>query len=48
VTVLGDRRSGVTEIVPQGDWYDSHAKYVDPEARPLVDVDLAEAVTLRR
>lgn len=45
VTVLGDRALCVTEIVPQGDWYDYDAKYVDGGSRHIVDVDLPEAVT---
>lgn len=45
VSVLDGRAICVTEIVPQGDWYDYDAKYADGGSRHIVDVDLPLELT---
>ena len=45
VSVLGGKAICVTEIVPQGEWYDYDAKYSDGGSRHIVDVKLPEKVT---
>ena len=45
VSVIGGEAICVTEIVPQGEWYDYEAKYADGGSHHIVNVDLPEAVT---
>lgn len=45
VSVIGGKAVCVTEIVPQGDWYDYDAKYADGGSRHIVDVPLPARVT---
>lgn len=45
VSVIGGKAICVTEIVPEGEWYDYEAKYSDGGSRHIVNVDLPSAVT---
>jgi len=45
VSVIGGKALCITEIVPQGDWYDYEAKYVAGGSRHIVNVPLPEVVT---
>jgi len=45
VAVIGGKALCVTEIVPQGDWYDYEAKYVAGGSRHIVNVPLPDGVT---
>lgn len=45
VAVIGGKALCVTEIVPQGDWYDYEAKYVAGGSRHIVNVPLPDVVT---
>ena len=45
VSVIGGKAVCVTEIVPQGEWYDYEAKYAAGGSRHIVNVDLPERVT---
>ncbi|MEM7728275.1 MAG: D-alanine--D-alanine ligase [Pseudomonadota bacterium] len=45
VSVVGGQALCVTEILPQGEWYDYDAKYAEGGSRHLVDVPLPSAVT---
>jgi D-alanine-D-alanine ligase len=45
VSVLGGKALCVTEIVPQGDWYDYEAKYIEGGSRHIVNVPLPKGVT---
>lgn len=45
VSVIGGKALCVTEIVPQGDWYDYDAKYVAGGSRHIVNVPLPKGVT---
>jgi D-alanine-D-alanine ligase len=45
VSVIGGKALCVTEIVPQGDWYDYEAKYVAGGSRHIVNVPLPKGVT---
>lgn len=45
VAVIGGKALCVTEIVPQGDWYDYDAKYVVGGSHHIVNVPLPERVT---
>jgi len=45
VSVIGGTALCVTEIVPQGDWYDYEAKYVSGGSRHIVNVPLPQRVT---
>lgn len=45
VAVIGGKALCVTEIVPQGDWYDYEAKYEAGGSRHIVNVPLPDAVT---
>lgn len=45
VSVLGGKALCVTEIVPQGDWYDYEAKYVSGGSHHIVNVPLPKGVT---
>lgn len=45
VAVIGGTALCVTEIVPQGDWYDYEAKYEAGGSRHIVNVPLLDAVT---
>ncbi|MGB3455915.1 MAG: D-alanine--D-alanine ligase [Litorimonas sp.] len=45
VSVIGGEAICVTEILPEGDWYDFEAKYAEGGSRHIVDVPLPDAVT---
>jgi len=45
VAVMGDRALGVTEIIPQTDWYDFEAKYSDGGSTHEIPADISEEVT---
>lgn len=45
VSVLGGKAVCVTEIVPEGDWYDYDAKYADGGSRHIVNPPLPDIVT---
>ncbi|GLQ20071.1 D-alanine--D-alanine ligase [Algimonas porphyrae] len=45
VSVLGGKAVCVTEIVPEGDWYDYDAKYADGGSRHILNPPLPDIVT---